>query len=149
MLSAARLAAATRRGRCQSSSIGHRSVALELFRPQRKQQRQHRVLQEAGIDEIGTSKPEVGQLHLKVGIVPESDGNGFVLRQAVADVHIRRKDRSLRIGGARRHAGAPNDVVWRGDWRRGMRIRWWRGAAELQTAVVARAGYPRRNDGTP
>jgi hypothetical protein len=55
-------------------------------------------------------------LHLKVGIVPESDGNSFILRQPVADIHIRRNDRSPRIGGARRQSGAPNDVVWRGEW---------------------------------
>ncbi len=115
MLSAASAAAATRRGRCQSSSIGNRSVHSSCFGPKRKQQRQHRILQETGLDEIGSGEPEVGQLHLELGIVPERDGDRFVLRQPVGDIHTRRKDGPLDVGGTRRHACAPNNVIWRRD----------------------------------
>lgn len=54
-------------------------------------------------------------MHLEVGIVPERDGDRFVLRQPIGEVHTRRKDGPLGLGRARRRAGAPNDVVWRRD----------------------------------
>jgi hypothetical protein len=79
---------------------------LELLRADREQQRQHRIAKQPGLDEIGTCKSQIGQLDLKLRVVPERDRHRFFLAQPVVELDARRKRRASGEVGAKRHAGA-------------------------------------------
>ena len=114
-----RSAAATRLGRSHSASIGHRMRVLQLLWTPGKQQRQHRILQEPGFGEIRAREPQIRQLNLEVGVVPERNRDGLVRRQAVLDRDAWRNDGALGVGRSRRDTRSAHDVGGRRHW--GMR----------------------------
>jgi len=56
---------------------------LELFRAPRQQQREDWISQQSCGRDVGARDPEVGERALKRGVVPQRDGDRFILREAV------------------------------------------------------------------
>ena len=64
---------------------GERRRELELLRPPRKEQGEHGIAEQAGLDQVGAGEAQRRERDLKVGVVPERDGDRFVEGEAVVE----------------------------------------------------------------
>ena len=66
---------------------------FELLGTPGEQEREDRIAQQAGLDEVRAGDPEIGEGRLKRGTVPQGDRDGFLRRQPIVDGGVRRKRR--------------------------------------------------------
>ena len=81
---------------------------FQLLGTPREEQREDGIAQQSRLDEIGAGDAEIGQRRLKGRAVPQRDRDRFVLRQAVAEVHVRR-ERRLAVDADARRCGSRAD----------------------------------------
>ena len=137
-----RRAASTRAGRWMSSVEGVLQREFQLLGTPREEQREDRIAQQSGLDEIGAGDAEIGQGRLKGGAVPQRDRDRLVLRQAIAEVHIRRERRLAVDADACRCGSRADRGIDVGACRRPLR------RCAGRTCERQRCGK-RREDGSP
>ena len=77
-----------------------RDRGFELFRTERKEKGQNRILEQSSLDEIGAGESERREIGVKGRVVPERDGDGLVVGQTVRE---RDADRNRRLRPGRPH----------------------------------------------
>ncbi len=90
---------------------------LELFRTDGKEEREDRIGQQAGFEEIRAREAKLAQADLKGGVVPQCQRHGFFLRHSIVQRDASGDSRGRLRAGARRRARAFPDPL-----RRSLRI---------------------------
>ena len=83
---------------------------FELLGAHGEQEREDRIAQQAGLDEVRAGDPEIGERRLKRRTVPQRDRDGFLRRQSVVDRRIRRHGRGALDPNAARCASSDRRI---------------------------------------
>ena len=109
--STASRAAATLRGRCHSTSMGHLSVASNCLGPRGNRSDRMGLVRRPASSRSARAKPSSLSADLELGAVPERQGDGLILRDAIFQVDPgRHAGCRLRVGSGHGTRALPQSI---------------------------------------